>query len=222
MAGDKIREVLYADHALYERFGEVADLPHRGREKRGDDAEPERDRQPELRQVIQDDAGNDGRDRAADAALDGLVRGDGGGDLMLAEALAAEEGKAVAHPGGQAGDRERLEPDVADADDHYHRELEAWVRKAEHRTERALAGHVLPEYAREQREIHSAGEEHHVPEQADLDAGEAVDQGQHRLGGEVCIHDAGRAADLKLFKVAAELVRAEDAGRGEKDDAGHR
>ena len=141
---------------------------------------------------------------------------------MLAEALAAEEGKAVAHPCGETGDSKGLKPDIAEAYDHEHCKLEAGIGKPEHRAECALTRDVLTQYARKESKIDGAGKNHHVPEKPDFQRREEVHQRNDRLHRKIAVHNSGGAAYLKLFKVAAELVGAENTGGGEEQDAGDR
>ena len=132
---------------------------------------------------------------------------------MLSVACAAEEGRAVADPGGQAGEDQRLPPDAADTDDHEAAEKHAGVGETRQGIQRAAARDGLVQNAREQREIQAADQGGNVGEKP------GVKKRQGSLRAEIDEHDPERAPCLELLDILAVFIGAQPAADGEEQHA---
>ena len=215
MAGDEVGEVLYADHALEKRLGQVADLTRDGSDERGEEAQPQRHRCRKPQHQPGEPPGKQRRQRPAECALNGFLRAHMWSQLVLAEAHPAKERRAVAAPGGKAGRQQGLPPDIAHADDHDDPEQHAGVTQPREGVERADAGHVPVNDARKQGEVQAEHKQHRIDKETH------VEPHEHGLRRKVDNHHPQRTPCVQLLHALAVFVSAQPAGDAEIQNTGH-
>ena len=133
---------------------------------------------------------------------------------MLAEAHAAEEGRAVTDPGGKAGRQQGLPPDLTHADDQDDPEEHTGIVHPGESVERANAGDLPVKHAGEERQVQAEDKAHRIQEKPH------VQVRKRRLHGEIDDHDPERTPGVELFHILAVFVGAQAACHGKIQDPG--
>lgn len=210
VAGDKVGEILYADHTLEHGFCKVAKLTHSGSQQGGEHTKPQGNGVNAFIDEENQHARYNRGEGTGNAAFPGLFGAYMWGQLMLSKLHAAKKSEAVANPGGCTGQHDGLPPNIADTDYKDETERQAGIAQAGESVQSAATGDLLMQHTGKQGKIHTDDKADCVVKIS------RVEICQHSLYSQIKNHYPKGTAGIQFLNILAVFICTNSANNGEE------